>query len=259
MKENDRDDLKANSVTTLERSLDVLDAFSTANPELTLKEIAEISALPLPTTFRLLTTLARRNIITKNAEGQYRLGHKIIALAAIATQPADLQAKARPIIKNLRNLFGETTYLSIRVGYDRVDIEQAEGLTQIRRVITVGKSLPLFIGCPGRVLLSGLSDKDIILYLKQADLVDIRYGDKLKRADIEADIKRIRKLGYSETRHKEGAGALSAAVRGPTGDVIAALTVSTPFARYTTELRDRVIAALLGSASELSVAMGAPH
>jgi DNA-binding IclR family transcriptional regulator len=66
--------------------------------------------------------------------------------------------------------------------------------------------------------------------------------------------------GYAETGNKrvaEGA-SISAAMRVPANEAPGALTVSTPFGRYTAEVRGRAIEVVTRTATTLSGQLGAP-
>ncbi len=246
------------TVTAVDRAIDVLEVFSEREPELLLTEISARLALPTSTVFRMLCTLAQRGLVTRETEsGKYRLGYKMIGFADLAKRPNGLISKARPAMTRIRDITSETTYLTVRSGNQRIDIEQVEGTMDVRRVVALGQARPLFIGCPGRVLLSALDEGLLRKYIEGVRLVDDRYG-AIDMSQLEREIKQIRKHGFAETKHKTGAGAISAPIFGPSGEVLAALTVSVPFVRYTHDLRSKVFSAVLDGARSISASMGCP-
>ena|SRR5437868_9539013 len=111
------------AVSSLDRAIDILEAFSLRRPELGLKEIAAATGLHKATAFRLLAGLCRRGLVIKHgATGAYRLGFKLIGLAEIAKVPGGLVAEALPVMRALRDALDETVYLSVRAGDWRVDL-----------------------------------------------------------------------------------------------------------------------------------------
>jgi len=249
-------DPEAYNVTAVSRAVDILEAFSHRHPELLLTEIAARIDLPTATVFRMLSTLTRRGVVTRDSDtGKYRLGYKMIEFADVAKARNDLLDKARPVMTQIRNATSETTYISVREGQYRIDVEQVEGTMDVRRVVAIGRARPLFIGCPGKVFLSTFDDTALQHYLDSVPLVDERYGP-IDRTQLERELKQIRKNGFAETRHKTRAGAISAPIRASSGEVVAALTVSAPFVRYTEELRNRILAAVLDGAKAISISMG---
>lgn len=252
-----KDQSEAYNVAAVSRAIDVLEVFSHRHPELLLTEIAARVDLPTATVFRMLSTLERRNLVTRDGDtGKYRLGYKMIEFGDIAKARNDLLDKARPVMAQIRDETNETTYISVRSGHYRIDLEQVEGTMDVRRVVAVGRSRPLFVGCPGKVFLSAFDEAARRKYLDSVRLVDDRFGP-VDRARLDRELIQIRKNGYAETRNRTGAGAISAPVLGASGEVLAALTVSTPYVRYTDELRTRILSAVLRGAAAISVSMGA--
>ena len=72
-------------VSTVERALDVLRAFTHRQPELSLTDIAAMTGLHKATVFRLLATLCKGGMTMKNPRtGLYRLGFAVIAMSEVA-------------------------------------------------------------------------------------------------------------------------------------------------------------------------------
>lgn len=245
------------TVSTVDRALTVLEAFTPAKRELSLTEVSVLTRLPAPTALRLLATLARHNMINRSpTTGLYRLGSRLIALADIVRSTSGVPDIARAVMRQVRSVLQETTYLSVRMGEHRIDLEQAEGVRDVRRVITLGRPTPLHIGCPGKVLMAGMSKTELSDYLERTPLGKDRYGKVIVRGELEREILRIRRQGYAETRHPQIAGAISAPIFGPAGDTLATLTVSVPFVRYTEELRAEILRVILDAAHAISAEMG---
>ena len=55
----------AGAISSLDRAIDVLEAFSEPEPQLTLTEIVGKTGMHKATVFRLLSVLRRRNLVTK--------------------------------------------------------------------------------------------------------------------------------------------------------------------------------------------------
>src|SRR6185503_8058543 len=84
---------------------------------------------------RALTTLTEENYLVRDASGKrYQLGHRWLALALAGTSDFDLVALARPTLEQLHALTGESVYLSIIVGRNRVTVDdiQAQGSRVLR-------------------------------------------------------------------------------------------------------------------------------
>jgi DNA-binding IclR family transcriptional regulator len=249
------------NVSTIERAFDVLRTFSLRHPELSLVEIAQAAGLHKATAFRLLTALANRNMVIKNPRtGLYRLGFQVIELAEIAKISTGLVSQARPFMRQIRDQLNETVYIAVRTGDNRVNLEQVEGLRDLRRVVGVGRLTPLYIGSTSLVMLASMPDPEIAAYFDRTELVPPFPGAKVDRQTLWREIAAIRTNGFAETHNKrldEGA-SVSAPLRGPGDDVIGALTVTIPIGRYTNEVRSAAITAIKEAGLAVSRELGAP-
>jgi len=247
-------------VSTVERALDVLRAFTHQRPELSLTDIAAITGLHKATAFRLLATLSRRGMTFKDPRtGVYRLGFGVIALAEVAKSSTDFVTHARPFMRRIRDDLNETVYIAVRVGDDRINLDQLEGIRDFRRVVAIGKLNPLYVGSTSHVLLAAMPDDEITDYFARTEFVPPFPGAKMDAPTLRRAIAHVRRHGYAETHNKridEGA-SISAAVRGPAGTVAGALTVSIPIRRYTPEVRVQAIEAVIAAARDLSQQLGA--
>jgi DNA-binding IclR family transcriptional regulator len=234
------------SITAVERALDVLESFRTHGGELTLVEVSRATGLHKPTAFRVLATLRRRGMVIKNDQtGVYRLGYAVLALAESAKSVGGLLIEARPAMRALRATLRHTVYLSVREDDQRVDVEQVEGLGEVRRVITLGIPHPLHVGAPSKVLMAGLPDDQI------KALLDRSAPPGFDRDEFRREIAAVRRNGYARSsRSAQNATAISAPIRGSGGEVIAVLTVSVPITLFA-EIRQDVIAGVMATAAAI--------
>lgn len=248
------------SVASVDRAMAVLNAFTHQRPELSLTDIAAHTGLHKATAFRLLATLCRGGMAMKNhATGLYRLGFQIIALSEVAKTSTGFVTQARPFMRQVRDELNETVYIAVRVGDDRINLDQLEGLRDIRRVVTIGKPTALYIGSTSRVLLAAMPDQEIAAYFSRTEFVPPFPGAKVDAPTLWRAIAEIRRTGYAETHNKriaEGA-SISAAVRGPGNEVLGSMTVSIPIGRYTDDARSRTIEVITRTSRALSRQLGA--
>jgi DNA-binding IclR family transcriptional regulator len=248
------------SVAAVERAMEVLRAFSHQRPELSLTDIAAATKLHKATAFRLLATLCKTGMAMKNpVTGLYRLGFAVIALSEVAKTSTGFVSQARPVMRHIRDELNETVYIAVRVGDERISLDQLESLRDIRRVVAIGKPTPLYVGSTSRVLLAAMPDDEIAAYFERTDFVPPFPGAKVDAPTLWRAVVDIRRTGYAETYNKRiGEGAsISAAVRGPADEVLGALTVSVPIGRYTAEMRARIIDVVTTAARTLSRQLGA--
>jgi DNA-binding IclR family transcriptional regulator len=249
------------NVSAVERALDVLHAFTHQRPELTLTDVASLTKLHKATAFRLLATLCHRGMTMKNpSTGLYRLGFGVIALSEVAKTSIGFVSQARAYMRQIRDELNETVYIAVRVGYERISLDQVEGLRDIRRVVAIGQATPLYVGSTSRVLLAAMPDDEIAAYFDRTSFVPPFPGAKVDAPTLWRAIAEIRRDGYAETHNKriEEGASISAAVHGPANEVLGALTVTIPIGRYTSDVRSRAIECVTKIARALSLQLGAP-
>src|SRR6266566_6132793 len=118
---------------------------------------------------RALTTLVAGGYLTRDETGErYQLGFRLLALKTGVAGESDIVALARPVLERLHALTGESVYLSIIVGRNRVTVDdiQAEGARVLRS--PRGAPVPLHCTKMSRVLLAHLKDDEIAAYLAAA-------------------------------------------------------------------------------------------
>lgn len=115
------------SVRAVERSLGVLLCFSQEDPVLSLTQIAERVGIPKSTGHRLLATLESKRFVSRDhATGNYRLGFRLIELAALVFRHAELERCVQPHLHRLSAECGETVDLAILDGTHVVYLQVVE-------------------------------------------------------------------------------------------------------------------------------------
>src|SRR5262249_34346841 len=122
--------------------------------------------------------------------------------------------------------------------------------------ITIGSRVPAHCVSTGRILLSGLTDRQLDDYLDHAKLVKftpttVTARTKLRRAIIEA-----RRQGFAivDQELEVGLRSISVPVRDRAGEIVAALNVCCPSPRVTPEeMRGRILGALLSTPQRISL------
>jgi DNA-binding IclR family transcriptional regulator len=152
-----------------QRVLAVLLAFASRPAPRGVSELAHELGMSKNMVHRALATLMEEGYMTRDASGaQYRLGPRLLALPARDSIEADIVTLARPALEQLHRLTGESVYLSIIVGRNRVTVDdiEARGVRVLRT--QRGQPVPLHCTKMSRVLLAHLSDDDVAAYLGAA-------------------------------------------------------------------------------------------
>jgi DNA-binding IclR family transcriptional regulator len=219
-------------VQSIERAFDVLGALG--DGPLGVTGIAERVGLPKSTVARLLDALAAEGAVEQVADGtDYRIGERLVSLAAGVQPTRSLIALARPQLLSLAAATGESTGLSLPDGnlVHYVDHEDSPHPVAIRD--WTGTRFPMHTVSAGLVILAHRRPEQIEAYL--AGPLE-RYTDQtvVDPVALRARIARARVDGYAWTRDEvaDGISSVAAAVADESGEVVAAVHVHGPSYRF---------------------------
>jgi DNA-binding IclR family transcriptional regulator len=211
------------------RVLRVISAFSAERPELTLTELSRRAALPLSTVHRLVGELAEWGALERTADGRYRVGLRLWEVGALAPRGLGLRESAMPFLEDLNAVTKQNVQLAVLDGSEVVYLERLSGRGAVNVITRVGGRLPLHATGVGLVLLAfaapELQEQILAAPLKRYTPKTMCTPDELRRALAE-----VRRTGVAVSDGQIELIALSVAapVRGPRGDVVAALSVVVP-------------------------------
>lgn len=243
------------TVAAVDRAITILKAFRKNEPEINLAEVVARTGLHKATAFRLLATLCQGGLVFKSrTSGNYGLGFEVLALAEVAKSRTSLVAHALPVMRRIRDAVRETTFLCIRTGDYRIDIEQIEGPNEYRRVLDIGVRRPLHVGAASKVLLASLPDEQIESYLKRTELKPLSRRTIVDPGKLRSEIRRIRARGYAESRNERGDGGVGAAapIFDGASNIVGAICVSAPIQNINSELQKRIIEVITAGSADIS-------
>jgi DNA-binding IclR family transcriptional regulator len=242
-------------VTAVDRAARVLWAFAESWDFLTLPEIARRARLSKPTTFRILATLAAEGLVLQNeANSTYGLGFLTLRLADIVLGAINLREPARSQMKIIRDTVNETVVLSILSGDGCCDVDSVEGSNMIAQSHSLGVTTALHASVPGRAMLAAGSDAAVAANIRRV----LRGASRTSREKLSREIAQIRSRGYavSSGEFMRGGHTIAVAITNGSGDAVAALHISFPQARYTSDLEAGCVKALTAGAAAISKACG---
>ncbi len=187
----------------------------------TLAQLVSSTGLARPTVHRLALALAHHRLVGRDIQGRFVLGSRLVELASAAGEDR-LIAAAGPVLLGLRDATGESAQLFRRQGEWRVCVASAERPVGLRDTIPVGTRLSMRAGSAAQCLLAWEDNDRLLQGLEQA-----RFTPTVLAG--------VRRRGWAQSLGEREAGiaSVSAPVRGPTGRVIAAVSISGPMERLT--------------------------
>lgn len=184
-------------VGVLDKAFVVLNVLVTR--PLALSEVVEATGIPRATCHRLLSALEHHGAVRRNDEGLYCVGPTMAGLGRAATSQFPFLRKAREVATDLRDKTGESVQVFMPETDGRRCVVSLESPNGLRWIVPEGSLFPIARGSAGRAL----------------------SGGKLSSGGwIESVEERVK-----------GVASVSAPVIDAAGDVIAALSISGPLER----------------------------
>jgi len=203
-------------------------------------ELAETTGLPKSTTSRLLGALERQGLVQRVGErGRLRPGPVLLRFAQRDVPEANLVELSAPALRRLAEESGETINLGVPAPLGVEHLAQQDSRHFVGGTNWVGRRVPHHSTANGKVFLA-------------YGAAPVPEGFDLR------ELEGVRARGYATAvdELEQGLSALAAPVRGPGGHVVAALSISGPTHRLTTERMERLASLLLEQARLLSVRLG---
>jgi len=203
-------------IGVIDKSVAILAAVATM--PCTLAHLVEVTELPRATAHRLAVALEVHRLITRDGEGRFVLGPLVGELAHAL--PDVLVAAAQPVLAWVRDECGESAQLYRRDGSDRVCVAAAERLSGLRTTVPVGTRLPLTAGSGAQVLCAWSEPASLTNVLASSQFTSRLLGE-------------VRRRGWAQSvaQREAGVASVSAPVLTPTGDLLAAISLSGPIER----------------------------
>ena len=134
--------------------LALLDVYSHENTAHSLSELARRTGLPMATAHRLTGELARWGGLERGEDGRYRIGLRLVELAALCPRGYALRDIALPFMEDLYEATHQNVQLAVREGLDGVYIERIAGRQAVPVLTRVGAHWPLHATGVGLILLA---------------------------------------------------------------------------------------------------------
>jgi DNA-binding IclR family transcriptional regulator len=230
------------------------------NGDSTVTELARRTRTSPSTVHRILTALRRQGFVDQDPYSErYSLSWKVLKLARSLIAQSDVRGIALPHMREISAAIGETVTLSVRVGFERVFVEQVVANQEIHWRAPIGGTSPLYAGATGRVLLTFMPDAERDRFWREVEITRLTPQTVADAEKLERQLARVRRDGYAigdRDRMPDVAGA-SVPITEADGSVNFALSVAGPANRLSVgKLREISKTLLIPAASEISFLQG---
>lgn len=246
-------------VRALERALDILEAYSLDQPELTLSELSARLDLAPSTALRLLSILERRGYVERSAStGCFRIGVRALELGSIYLQTTSLVAEARPFLQALARDYGQTANLGVLDRGEVIHVAVVPPNRLIRFDTAVGQRASAHSTGLGKALLAELSEAQVEELVAYHTLRRHTNRTITTLGALRVDLAQARERGYAldDEESEIGLKCIAAAIRDSENRAVAAVSISGPAFEYTDETVPRYVEAVTRTAREISGRLG---
>lgn len=214
-------------------------------------ELADAAGLPKSTTSRLVRALEARGLVQREGvRGSLRPGPVLVGFARSTGGIVDLVATTSSALDELAALTGETVNLAV-AGHEGVEhLAQRDSRYFLGSSNWIGRPVPYHAAANGKVFLAFGAAR-----VPRGPLARLTERTISDPALLEAELAEVRTRGWATAVEELEPGllAIAAPVRGPDGSVVAALSVSAPTVRVTTDALERLGPSVVLAAARASV------
>ena len=225
-----------------QRVLELLKMFTSGVETRGVTELSDATGMTKSMVHRALSTLEEEGYVTRDRSGErYQLGYRILHLQ-VDDETFDLRPLCRATLERLHASTGESVFLSIIVGGNRVNVDWIEGQGRRVSVGQRGRAVPLHCTKVSRMLLGYLPDSEIEAYLTNAaplDQFDDIFPDMgvTTAESVWRDIRTMRGAEYVtwQSPQKYGAAYVAFPIPGADGRLHGIVTIGGPMERFDPE------------------------
>lgn len=246
-------------IQSVDRALRILDLFDEYETELKITEISEKMVLHKSTVHSLLKTLQKHQYIDQNPEnGKYRLGLKLFERGNFVIQSLDLRSIAKEYLVNLSKHTGKTVHLVILDGKEGVYIDKVESSNATILYSKIGRRVPIHSSGVGKALVAFKTNEELQTILEDYDYFQQTPYTITDRETFLKEVNLIRDRGYAIDNQENEPGVICVAipVRNHTGQVVAAISMSTTASQVKEAVLNKNVELLKNTANELSKKLG---
>ncbi len=234
--ENERMESPKNPIQVSERIFHTIECLA-KNGAMGLQELSNELSLNKSTVHRILNSLMCMDYVRQDPESsRYSLSFKICSLANQILSKNSMIDVARPYLKELSSVAGETVHLVQIDGVNAIYIDKVEAFkNSVRMISMVGKSIPLYCSGVGKAMLADLPDDKIESIWAHSSIEKLTPYTVTNYPDFLALINETRNVGYAMDNEENelGVRCIAVSLKEYNGKSKYAISISAPKDRMT--------------------------
>jgi IclR family transcriptional regulator, acetate operon repressor len=243
--------------TAIDRGAELLVRVLESEQPVALADLASASGIPKSTASRLVSALERQGLVQQDGErGRLRPGPAILRVAQRSMLERSVVELAGPSLDALGEATGETINLAVPSRHGVEHVAEVESRHFLGAGQWLGRSVDYHCTAVGKVFMAfgrATMPARPLARLTPSTITDPRR--------LRAVLETVRESDFADAidELETGLAAIAAPVRGAGGDVVAALSISGPTTRLTTDRIAELKPILIDEARALSHRLGNPE
>lgn len=244
-------------VQSFARGLNVIRAFGSERPRMTLSEVATNSGMTRAGARRILLTLKTLGYVETDGK-QFALTPRILDLGFAYLSSMPIWNRAEPAMEALAEKVKESSSAAVLDGTEIVYVLRVATRKIMTIGLGVGSRLPAYCTSMGRVLLTGIADEELVPLLRSSRPQPLTRYTVTDINELVSRIRQVRRQGWSIVNQEleEGLLSVAAPIYTPGGRLIAAINVSGQANRTNVRVaQERLLPPLLEAARTISASL----
>jgi IclR family KDG regulon transcriptional repressor len=239
-------------LSTLEKSLQLIDALSRNHEGLSLTHLSQLLGFPKSTVHHILSTFLVHDYIAQDAETKkYSLGFRFLSIGSRILDNLDIRKAAYLHLRKLHEKCNEAVHLSVLRNGKVTYIDKIQKAGGLSLDTYIGFSTDPHAAAGGKVLLSELTQEEVGRIYHDRPLRAFGKNTITQLADLLEELGKIRSQGYAidDEEYYEGVRCVAAPVRAG-GKIVAAVSITGSIFSVTMERLNRELIGLIRATAE---------
>ncbi len=244
---------------TLEKAIRVLDFLAENESPQGIRKIAGQLDMNVSTVHRILLTLKEYGYVKKVENiGKYSLGIKLFEMGNLFFKRLNIKDNIFPILDKLMLDTQETISLSVYSKGERVYLMIVRSSQPIQTVAFEGKRELLHKSAGGKAIMAYLSEEEVDWIIKEKGLPKYTNKTITDVNKLKEELKKIRSRGFAidNGEGEEEIRCVAAPVFNYKGEVVSAISISTPAYRFNLGKLNKFKELVCNAAKEASASLG---
>ena len=244
-------------ISSVDRALDLLLLLERSSRAMGVTEIGRALDVQKSTAHNLLQTMLAKGFVQQNEDGRYTLGLRLLRLAAACSERLDVKNIAHPYLEELAAETREVALLAVLERDEILIVDKVEPPRSFFMVPRFDFSNTFYCSSIGKVLLAAANDVFLKRILDRG--MDAHTSRTITDHDrLLAELDKVKRQGYAVSCDEmiEGVTCISAPIFSASGQVTAAIAVSSATSWLPTEAYERISYVLKDKAAQVSVKLG---